>query len=398
MADSLSGPLEMATAPSLQVYSPPVAAVPLTDEQWRQWFTTVVWPLIGKGVTNSGSQGTFPQLQVGKARFTRTNEAQELINVDQGIYVTYNSAVQNIIYGFACNVYRSGGSSLTVGAQINAYGQRGSTGDVFGLATTALGMPQSGNRGLIGYEPDIGSLCDANSGVKWGINPVFKNRLDGATNAADGNTSNLYNYQAIALVLTSQPRSALGEFCGWTVGMDFIDGWCDQASVPAWNNSTTYPSGYVVSSGGVLWKAIVTNTNVTPAVGATWVQRTYSGTNNLAVGIDFSSIGTTTMGRMASAIRLRSTQYVHWEETGAVGTAFDAVNAILNLCSNQGSQVFGVEVATGIGHWSQAAIALGGGAAATLGTIGGSGPTTAAQAGWEKVVLNNTTYWRPLWR
>lgn len=42
-------------------------------------------------------------------------------------------------------------------------------------------------------------------------------------------------------------------------------------------------------------------------------------------------------------------------------------------------------------------IALGGGAAATLGTIGGSGPTAAAQAQWVEIDINGTAHWIPVW-
>lgn len=48
-------------------------------------------------------------------------------------------------------------------------------------------------------------------------------------------------------------------------------------------------------------------------------------------------------------------------------------------------------------YTAQAGIALGGGAAATLGTIGGSGPTTAAQNKWLKQVHKGVTYFIPLW-
>ena len=46
-----------------------------------------------------------------------------------------------------------------------------------------------------------------------------------------------------------------------------------------------------------------------------------------------------------------------------------------------------------------AAIANGGGAAPTFGTIGGSGPGTAAQAGWLKIKAGSTgkTYFVPVW-
>ena len=42
-------------------------------------------------------------------------------------------------------------------------------------------------------------------------------------------------------------------------------------------------------------------------------------------------------------------------------------------------------------------IALGGGAAATLGTIGGSGPTAAAQAQWLEVDIGGVAHWIPVW-
>ena len=42
-------------------------------------------------------------------------------------------------------------------------------------------------------------------------------------------------------------------------------------------------------------------------------------------------------------------------------------------------------------------IALGGGAAPTLGTIGGSGPTVAAQQGWIELNQDGTAYWVPAW-
>jgi hypothetical protein len=41
--------------------------------------------------------------------------------------------------------------------------------------------------------------------------------------------------------------------------------------------------------------------------------------------------------------------------------------------------------------------ALGGGAAATLGTIGGSGPAAAGQAQWLKITVDGTAHWVPVW-
>ncbi len=41
--------------------------------------------------------------------------------------------------------------------------------------------------------------------------------------------------------------------------------------------------------------------------------------------------------------------------------------------------------------------ALGGGAAPTFGTIGGTGPTVAAQATWLKIKISGTDHWLPAW-
>jgi hypothetical protein len=42
--------------------------------------------------------------------------------------------------------------------------------------------------------------------------------------------------------------------------------------------------------------------------------------------------------------------------------------------------------------------ALGGGATATLGTIGGSGPATATQNSWLKILINGAAYFIPVWQ
>ena len=44
------------------------------------------------------------------------------------------------------------------------------------------------------------------------------------------------------------------------------------------------------------------------------------------------------------------------------------------------------------------AVVNGGGSTATLGTIGGSGPTVAAQWGWGITWHNGTAFYQPLWR
>lgn len=370
--------------------SPPQAAI--TDDAWRRWLYRL-YKVVGEG-----GQGTFPKLQIANATWTDENAFQDLININKGIYVNYTSTTNEIIYGFACNVRRAAGSQFVVGGQINAYANKGVTGGVFGLATTAVAEAGS-SVGVTGYEPNIACLDDKTKKVKWGIYNVFKNRGDGVAAVGPGLGSNCYNLYSSAFVLESQVRSSAGEYCGWNVGLDFHDQWCDQQNVPAWSNAVTYTPGLTVTSGGVVWRAIQTSLNQLPAAGsAYWVQRTYAGTNDLAVGIDFSTMSIGSMAKMASAIRLRSTQYFHWEETGAIGTHFDAVLSQLHVCDNQGVLRLGVDVATGKILTSQTPDTLGGGAAPTFGTIGGTGPATAAQDSWVKINLAGTDYWMPLWK
>jgi hypothetical protein len=53
---------------------------------------------------------------------------------------------------------------------------------------------------------------------------------------------------------------------------------------------------------------------------------------------------------------------------------------------------------TGVMDWNYATVALGGGAAPTLGTIGGSGPAAAAQFGWGKMKYQGVVTFFPVWR
>ena len=50
-------------------------------------------------------------------------------------------------------------------------------------------------------------------------------------------------------------------------------------------------------------------------------------------------------------------------------------------------------------RWGKALVALGGGATPTLGTIGGSGPATAAQNSWMRVIdSSGAAFWVPAWK
>lgn len=64
-------------------------------------------------------------------------------------------------------------------------------------------------------------------------------------------------------------------------------------------------------------------------------------------------------------------------------------NAPMNLNNNPVREISDIEINNGI--------ALGGGSTATLGTIGGSGPATAAQNQWLQIEISGSTYFVPVW-
>ncbi len=77
-------------------------------------------------------------------------------------------------------------------------------------------------------------------------------------------------------------------------------------------------------------------------------------------------------------------------------TATGYVTLVWANSSNQ--LVLGWTSATDI-CWSKPLVSVGGGAAATLSTIGGSGPATAVQNSWMRVVdSNGVPFWVPVWK
>jgi len=104
--------------------------------------------------------------------------------------------------------------------------------------------------------------------------------------------------------------------------------------------------------------------------------------------------------------------------TGAVITGAAAGDVVLPIANGYRSIVAagnnsfvlikGVDVGSDAVHlapagneivWGRALVALGGGAAPTFGTIGGSGPATAAQNKWMQVKDSaGATFWVPIWK
>lgn len=382
------------TLQKIDVAPPPIRGTDPRHENFSKFFENIYEKLFKDG-------GVFPKLAVegqdGKATFTPDYMFQQLLKLDSGLYATYSSSIDQIIYGFAANVYRSGGVNLAVGCQCSALAGPGVNGTtMFGSNFNAIQAIKCDNS-LIAIEADIANNSSVGIRAKIGIDLVFANY-----NAPEGLGSNHYNTFSTGIRLTSTGRSAAGEFNGWNVGIDFLDGSMDTDLPPAWNNTTTYAAGQCVTNGGLVWKAMVPNINVAPP-GAAWVQRSL-GNVNLAVGIDFSSMTAATATRMWSAIRLKAGMLLSYDEIGVHNTFYDAANTRWVLSTWTGAvhtRNFQVDTTNGELWLSNGVVPLGAGAVATLGKIGNAnGPAAAAQAAWYRYIESNTGTPRffPVWQ
>lgn len=89
----------------------------------------------------------------------------------------------------------------------------------WGIATEAWAMPGAVSS-LVGGEFSVISLNHNQSCDIRGADLVFKNRRDGAGSVGRVG-ENRYNENSRALNISSQQRSAAGEYCGWQTGIYF---------------------------------------------------------------------------------------------------------------------------------------------------------------------------------
>ena len=336
----------MAVTQDGDISTPPPPEVPFEDPAWAEWFNQIF-----ESVGRRGTQSS--QLAVrGKERnanFTAQDIFQELLTLDCGLYSNYSSGNGNPIYGFASNVRRSAGKNAVTGGQFNGWGNSGLSSSVIvaGVGAGAFGEERFLGS-LFGVLAGITNRTHNNVNTKVGMSVSFQDRPGAAVTSLG---SNQYNYYSHGIRFTSQARSSVGEFCGWSVGVQFLSDCLDESTPRAWSATDTYGPGEVVTSGGLAWKAIQSSLNQAPAVpSAFWVQHTVAGTQVLAIGIDFSCLSTQTMARMAAAIRLRDTMAFQWDVTGAIGSFYNpaaAPNPRLVICDQAGTERIGIDVTNG---------------------------------------------------
>ena len=80
-------------------------------------------------------------------------------------------------------------------------------------------------------------------------------------------------------------------------------------------------------------------------------------------------------------------------------TLTNASTIKINGAPSGATNNYALWIAGGDVRWGAALVALGGGAAPTLGTIGGSGPATAAQNTWMRIIdSTGAAFWVPAWK
>ena len=142
-----------------------------------------------------------------------------------------------------------------------------------------------------------------------------------------------------------------------------------------WWNGITIGEGSIMTNGYAFhYKGDASN-------GATVIRR--DGT--LLLGLNSTGLGN------PGDVILKNNRYVQGLDSG--GTV---VKAIVGLTS---ADRVSIDQSGGGVQFGLAVIAMGGGAAPTVGTIGGSGPATAGQNAWKKEFdSTGTAYYIPIWR
>lgn len=286
-------------------------------------------PVNKAGDTMSGALALTDGSSIAGMTFSAGLSAQALVTVNQGIYSQYQSSAADIIYGFASNVVRTGGTPLTVGAQFS--GISGQSGEIFGANTNAIGLAGASGP-LVAHEADIGSYEPSNAQPKVGYNAVFADRSGSnpgqysyafpsgtVSNPGSGLGANLYNYNAWAFWLSSQARSATGEYCGWNRGLLFDEYALDSQTDATFAGSRAYP-----------------------------------------IGIDFSKIhyygGSDPVSafNLEAAIAFRDLQGILWNrDPVSPGTQVNKIRSHFNpfsgrwVLTNSGTERFGIDVSTG---------------------------------------------------
>ena len=125
------------------------------------------------------------------------------------------------LHGFVL-LNQNASNSAAVGTVGRAFStSRGVRNSLWGVVTEAINFPTaSGN--VIGLETAAVNMSHDNRGAVFGVDVVFKNRLDvSVPEAVPAVGENRFNEHSVAVHVSAQPRSPAGEYSGWQTGIKF---------------------------------------------------------------------------------------------------------------------------------------------------------------------------------
>lgn len=173
-------------------------------------------------------------------------------------------------------------------------------------------------------------------------------------------------------------------------------GW--QMNVGAVSIGTT-----TAAPGSSNWQFALTPGAKTITIGGDFARALFTASANVTINAALSTFTTWTINSPGGTI--------------GTGSVTDAANMLIQTAPGVGTNRYGLLItsnpAGGTANYAlrvtngnsrfdgrvdiNNGVALGGGAGATLGTIGGAGPTAAAQAQWLEVDIAGTPHWIPVW-
>lgn len=151
------------------------------------------------------------------------------------------------------------GMATVVGGMFQGRGLQGTQGGtVWGIATEAWSgqheeLPDH-SMTLVGSETSVISQYHANEDRIVGIDVVYKNRRDGLDRPLYGLIGeNKYNNKAWGIMISSQPRSVIGEYSGWEAGIKFMPNSLDRSASEKESAVIALDHATVDNNGGNPW-------------------------------------------------------------------------------------------------------------------------------------------------
>lgn len=127
------------------------------------------------------------------------------------------------------------------------------------------------------------------------------------------------------------------------------------------------------------------------------VNTTAIGTTTLAEAFRITDRGNLTLGANPGQPSTGTQTLIFADGTAPSGLASNTAGLYAN--DDAGTvKMYAIDEAGSVALLNYRSIALGGGAAPVVGTIGGSGPATATQASWIELNIGGTAYWVPAWQ